>query len=85
MARNVIAHTSRAFPKSAVKADPKAVQFLMDLRQLAIDNEITATEAVRRTLQAFPKVSRIGLKHAAILVGINARTARNTYDRVTAA
>lgn len=65
------------------KADTTAFQFLMDLRKLAVANEITATEAVRRCIQSYPKVTRVGLKHAAISVGINARTARNTYDRVT--
>ena len=82
MTRNVTAQIAKALPKSAAKADPVAVTFLQDLRNLAVANEITATEALRRTLQAFPKVSRVGLKHAAILVGINGRTARNTYDRV---
>jgi len=67
------------------KADPKALTFLMNLRAVAVPGEITATEAVRQTIVKFPSASRIGVKHAAMLAGINARTARNTFDRVTRA
>jgi hypothetical protein len=67
--------------KSAAKADAAAVEFLMGLRKVAAEQQITATEAVREAI-VVTGASRIGIKHAAILAGINARTARNTYDRV---
>ena len=66
---------------NTAKADPKAFEFLMTLRALAAKEQITATEAVRQAIQQCPRATRIGVKHAAMLAGINARTARNTYDR----
>jgi len=67
------------------KADPKALSFLLNLRALAKTEQITATEAVRQAIVQCPRATRIGVKHAAMIAGINARTARNTYDRVTKA
>ncbi len=67
-----------------MKADTNVLEFLSTLRQEAVAKEITATEAVRAAIVRFPKATRIGVKHAAIAVGINARTARNTFDRVKA-
>lgn len=69
--------------KSAAKADSAVLQFLIETSKVAAEQRITATEAVREAIVLFPEASRIGVKHAAILAGINARTARNTYDRVT--
>lgn len=69
--------------KSIVKADEAVLQFLLETRKVAATQSITATEAVREAIVLFPEASRIGVKHAAILAGINARTARNTFDRVT--
>lgn len=66
--------------KSTIKADAAATEFLQGLRAVAASQGITATEAVREAI-AVTGASRVGIKHAAILVGINARTARNTYDR----
>lgn len=66
------------------KADTTVLNFLTGLRAEAVTKEITATAAVRQAIEKFPTATRIGVKHAAIAVGINARTARNTFDRVKA-
>lgn len=77
--------TKQANTKSIAKADADVLEFLKNLRKVAVAQSITATEAVREAIVLFPKASRIGVKHAAILAGINARTARNTFDRVARA
>lgn len=68
--------------KSIDKADPAALALFLAMREVAASQEITATEAVRQVLAKCPRASRIGVKHAAICAGINARTARNTFDRI---
>ena len=65
-----------------MKADTTVLNFLTSLRAEAVKKEINATSAVRLAIEKFPDATRIGVKHAAIAVGINARTARNTFDRV---
>lgn len=67
------------------KAHPAALVFLCSVAKTARKDQVRATEAVREAIRAFPDATRIGIKHAAIAAGINARTARNTFDRVTRA
>jgi hypothetical protein len=67
---------------SIEKADPVSTTMLIALRDAAATEEVRVTHALRATLAAHPAATRVAFKHAAILVGINWRTARNTFDRV---
>lgn len=64
------------------RAHPAAAIFLQSVSMEAKTDEVRATEAVREAIRAFPDATRVGIKHAAIVAGINGYTARNTYDRV---
>lgn len=78
--------THANIPESTVaKADPVATTLLQMARAEASREGIRVVDALRSTLLAHPRVSRVGFKHAAIAAGINWRTARNVYDRVTRA
>lgn len=67
---------------SVEKADPVAATMLLSLREAAETEAVRVTHALRATLAAHPDATRIAFKHAAIVAGINWRTARNTFDRV---
>lgn len=69
-------------PATEAKADPVATTMLGLIRAVADKEQVPVVAALRGTLAAHPKVTRVGFKHAAIAVGINWKTARNTYDRV---
>lgn len=65
------------------KINTEMVNHLNLLRETAVAEEITATEALRRCFEKFPEVTRVEFKHSAVACGINQLTARNTFDRLT--
>ncbi|UOF77025.1 DNA packaging protein fI [Caudoviricetes sp.] len=48
----------------------------------ALKNGATPSEAIRQMMEAFPKATRILVKHSAKAAGINPLTARNLFDRI---
>lgn len=62
--------------------NPELVEYFQALSKVAVAEAITATEAIRRALQNFPKATRKDIKHSAAACGIHPLTARNTFDRV---
>lgn len=60
------------------KVDNELQGFLED----ALKNGATPSEAIRQMMEAFPKATRILVKHSAKAAGINPLTARNLFDRI---
>jgi hypothetical protein len=65
-----------------LKGVEKAVAFLNDLRKVAVKEEIRATAALNSLLKKYPSLKRTETCKAAVLVGINNRTACNIWDAV---
>jgi hypothetical protein len=81
--------TSAILPSivGAVRADEmkgveKAVAYLADLRKVAVKEQIRATSALNALLKHYPSLKRTETCKAAVLVGINNRTACNIWDAV---
>lgn len=65
------------------KVNPEFLAYLQELSAVAVEQKLTATEALRMALKKFPGITRKEFKHSAIVVGINPLTARNTFDRLS--
>lgn len=65
------------------KVNPEFLAYLQELSAVAVEQKLTATEALRMALKKFPEITRKEFKHSAIVVGINPLTARNTFDRLS--
>lgn len=64
----------------AKSVNQQAVKFLNALRKVAVQKEITVTEAVKLLLDEMPDLTRSETYNSAEQAGINKLTARNVYD-----
>lgn len=78
---------AQAKPKKAPRRERKTPVEKVDnelqgFLESALKNGATPSEAIRQMMEAFPKATRILVKHSAKAAGINPLTARNLFDRI---
>jgi hypothetical protein len=68
--------------EAEVKGVNKAVAYLTKLRAVAVEKEIRATKALYMLVESHPDLTRAETCKAAVLSGLNNRTACNVWDAV---